>query len=361
MHFCNNTGNDYCFHSCGRSEKLDVQAAVAVSLSEQDLSRLPSPSSKPQDPKKYKPEENGSAIDLPTTEVHVDALARFPSLLGCLEVTSKEEQPKDTKKPNKSRPYGKAVNATSLHSKDDFPSLPASSETPEQSPAIPPGFAAAARQSPSLPLSQQMYRTKPPPGFQTSLGDSVQDKVKENVAPTQDVPVSNPLLKMNGSTQQRNQMLVEKIRALLGYDRSKFDEFKALSGKFRKGTCSAKEYYAHCCDLFEANFPQVFSELVDLLPDEERQKELMSAHQDAKILAKQQGSVKTTSGKPGKKTSTPGVWQSGTTAWNTGLQSSGVSEMDFPSLPAASKKSYQPRYRPSKSAAVLKEAWVRGK
>ena len=344
-----------------RSEKVDMQTAMALSLSEQDPSLLPSPSSKPQEPKKPKAEENSSTEGLPISEA--DALAQFPSLLGSLEVTSKVDQPKDTKGPNKSYSYGKAANAVSLHSVDDFPTLTASAQMPEQSQAIPPGFAAAARQPPSLAASQQTYRAKPPPGFQLPYGASVKEKVKENVAPTQEFSAAETEVKMNRNTQERNQMLVEKIRALLAYDKSKFDEFKALSGKFRKGSCSAKEYYAHCCDLFSTNFPQVFSELVDLLPDEARQKELLSVHQDAKINAKRQSGSKSEAGKPNKKAPAPGVWQGGSTPGSAGIQSNGISEMDFPSLPAASntKRLYQPRYRPTKNPTVLKQAWIRGK
>ena len=349
----------FLFFSYSRSEKLDVQTALALSLSEQDPSGLPSPSSKPQEPKKYKPEETGNAEDLPANDV--DALSHFPALPGSQEHTSTVDKVKDTKRPNKSNSYGKAVNTTSLHSEDDFPALAASAQIPGQSQAVPPGFAVAARQPPSLAVSQQTFRTKPPPGFQTPLGAAVKEKVKENVAPTQELPAPKPEVKMNSSAQERNQVLVEKIRRLLGNDKSKFDEFKTLSGGFRKGTCSAKEYYAHCCDLFGANFRQVFSELVDLLPDEERQKELLSAHQDAKISAKHQGSNNSKGGKTNRKPPSPGVWQSDDTAGNAGTQSGSVSEIDFPSLPVASKKSFQPSYRPPKSATVLKQAWIRGK
>lgn len=328
---------------------------MARSLNEfsEDPSQLPSPSSQPQDPKKYKPEEGNVTGDLPSKDNQ--AMEQFPALIGSLEVTNIGEEPKNSKRPTEPPVYAKASLATQLQSVDEFPTLGASAQIPEQSPAVPPGFAAAAHQSPSLAVSQQTYRTKPPPGFQTK------EKVKENVAPLQEVSVSNTEVKINSSVQERNQALVEKIRSLLGYDKSKFDEFKALSGMFRQRACSAKEYYAHCHELFGSNFLQVFSELVDLLPDPERQKELLVAHQDAKIFAKQQGDRKNKGGKANKKTPSPGVWQSGATAWNLEANSNGVSERDFPSLPAATKTSYKPRYKAPKSATVLKEAWIRGK
>jgi len=333
---------------------------MARSLSEsssQDPSQLPSPSSKPQDPKKYKPEENKSTGD-PAAK-STEELGQFPALLGSLEVKSVDEVSKDSKKPNKPPIYSKAAIAAQLHSVDEFPTLASSAQIPEQSPAIsiPPGFAAAARQ-PSVAGSQQTYRAKPPPGFQTPL--VAKEKVKENVAPLQEVPAPKPEVKMN-SVQERNQALVDKIRGLLGYEKSKFDEFKAMSGKFRQNACTATEYYAHCCELFGSNFSQVFSELVDLLPDPERRKELLIAHQDAKITGKQRGENKKKVGTSHKKMATPVVWQSGATAWNVETKTNDISERDFPSLPAAVKRSFQPRYKAPKSAAVLKEAWIRGK
>ena len=329
--------------------------ARSLSGSSQDPSQLPSPSAKPQDPKKYKPKESkttGEPVAKSTEE-----LGQFPALLGSLEVKSVGEVAKDSKKPSKPSIYGKAASAAQLHSADEFPTLAASAQVPEQSPAIPPGFATAAQQ-PSLAGSQQTYRAKPPPGFQTPM--VAKEKVKENVAPLQEGPAPKPEVKMN-SVQERNQALVDKIRGLLGYDKSKFDEFKALSGKFRQNACTATEYYSHCCELFGSNFSQVFSELVDLLPDPERKKELLIAHQDAKITAKQQGEHKSKAGKSHKKMAASAVWQSGATAWNVETKTNDISERDFPSLPAATKRSFQPRYKAPKSATVLKEAWIRGK
>ena len=339
-----------------RNEKLELQTAMALSLSKEDPSELPSPSSKPQEPKKPKSEDKGNNGEFTANETA--ALADFPVLAGSQEVSSVVDKSKETKKTTTSYSYGQAANA-SLHSKDGFPTLEASAQLLQEQPhTIPPGFAAAARQPPLLSVPQQTSRTKPPPGFQ-AFSQIAKGKVKENIAPVEDTTISKPEVKTSNSKQERNQMLIEKIRGLLGYDKTKFDEFKAVSGKFRKGDCSAAEYYAHCCELFATNFSQVFSELVDLLPDEERKNELLSVHQDAKVKAKRESSSRGKVGKASKKA--PGVWHSEGTAWNVGIQSNGVSEMEFPSLPASSKKSFQPSYKPPKSATVLKQAWIRGK
>ena len=331
---------------------------MALSLSESsgDPSQLPSPSSKPQEPKKHKPEEDGAVGGLLAKET--EELAQFPVLLNSLEVTSADKESKKSNKPRKPPLYASASHPP--YSVNDFPSLSASGQRSEQSPPVPPGFASAARQPPPLAITQQTSRAKPPPGFQTPFEVTSKEKVKENVAPLQEAPVTKTEVKTNSSVQERNQALVEKIRVLLGYDKSKFEEFKELSGKFRKSICSAEEYYAQCYELFESNFSQVFAELVDLLPDPDKRKELLAIHQDAKVIAKHQDD-KNKNGKVNKKPPLPGVWQTGATAWNVETNRGGISERDFPALPAATKPSYQRRYKAPKSAAVLKEAWIRGK
>ena len=176
--------------------------------------------------------------------------------------------------------------------------------------------------------------------------------------------------KQLNSVQVRNQKLVETIQKLLGYDKEKFSEFKVLSGSFRKGDCSGDEYFTKCCTLFGSNIGIVFNELVDLLPDKEKRQELLHAHQDAKIRAKQEGKTVV---KQKKK-------ETGLSAWGAksgppvsqdypviqpSLVIQGpltISSQDFPSLPAASKTRAAPRiYKPNKQKVPLKSAWVRGK
>lgn len=345
------------FSGPNRKEALELQTAMALSLSESasDPSQLPSPSSKPQEPKKHKPEEKGAVGGLPDNET--EAVAQFPASLGSLEVTNVDEGFKKGSKPSKPTTYASA--STQPYSVDDFPSLSTSGERFEPSPTVPPGFASAARQPPPLAVTQQTSRAKPPPGFQTLFEPTSKEKVKENVAPLQEPTITKTEVKANSSVQERNQALVDKIRGLLGY-KSKFEEFKELSGKFRKSFCSAEEYYAQCCELFESNFSQVFTELVDLLPDPDKRKELLAAHQDAKIMERHQGH-KNKAGTVNKKPPMSGVWQTGATAWNVETNIGGISERDFPALPAASKPSYQQRYKAPKNATMLKEAWIRGK
>ena len=79
-----------------RNEKLELQTAMALSLSKEDPSELPSPSSKPQEPKKHKSEDRGNNGEFTANETA--ALADFPVLAGSQEVASVVDKSKETKK-----------------------------------------------------------------------------------------------------------------------------------------------------------------------------------------------------------------------------------------------------------------------
>ena len=87
--------------------------------------------------------------------------------------------------------------------------------------------------------------------------------------------------------QERNKELITTIQGILGQE--KFLTFKAQSGEFRRGVIDASEYYKTCSQLFGQNLKRVFHELVALLPDPEKQQQLLTAFNDAKVLAKQTG------------------------------------------------------------------------
>ena len=339
---------------------VDTQMAMAASLNEpvadDDAPTLPSPLLKPQEPKKYKPEDKENNVGFSVDELP----SQFPSLGGSSK-NSSVKVPAGRKTSSKSCTYGNAHTSGPIRSQEDFPSLNTSAMIPEQPVSIPPGFAFAASQPVSLPMSQQKNYSKQSINLKKPPGEAAEEKIKGNVVPSPESAIS--AVKVD-SIQERNQALVDKIRRLLAYDKPKFDKFKALSGKFRQGACSANEYYDRCCDLFGSNFFQVFSELVDLLPDVDKQKELLRVHQDAKVRAKHKSELNKREG-INKKLPPTGVWP--VTRPGSGnaaplLQGTAtISEQDFPALPASSKRTYQPSYRPVKTAAVLKEAWLRGK
>eukprot|EP00794_Sanderia_malayensis_P009365 gene9365-10352_t len=84
--------------------------------------------------------------------------------------------------------------------------------------------------------------------------------------------VHNPIK----STQERNMELVELIRNLLSSN--DFAMFKDLSGSFRRSEINASQYYDCIFDLLGHEFDLVFLELVDLLPDQTKQQQLLDVY-----------------------------------------------------------------------------------
>ncbi|XP_028843065.1 E3 ubiquitin-protein ligase ZNF598 [Denticeps clupeoides] len=170
---------------------------------------------------------------------------------------------------------------------EDFPAL--TSKKP------PPGFKGAfplkSSQQPGLvpPPPGLGPVGKPPPGF-TGV------PLNGNVEPT--VPLINRSVQPLGTFlapenfQQRNMDLIQSIKNFLLNDESKFNEFKTYSGQFRQGVISAAQYHRSCQELLGDNFSRVFNELLVLLPDTQKQQELLTAHGDSKALEKQQGTAK---------------------------------------------------------------------
>lgn len=78
--------------------------------------------------------------------------------------------------------------------------------------------------------------------------------------------------------QKRNQGLVAKVSEVLG-DQEPIEEFRYISGLFRKGICDAEGYYKRCRAVMGTSaFENVFSELLVLLPDIKKQQELFKVH-----------------------------------------------------------------------------------
>ena len=302
---------------------------------------------------------------------------QFAKCLDNSKVTSEDFPSLGTAPPN-GKNFAKRLDGSMMNS-EDFPSLPGAPAKTKAAYRPPPGFSNVSGRPPGSDVkkSKNTGREKPP-GF-SSNGEppgliKKNDDCKENV--DSHTPGQNQEAATTQASQGRNQALVENIKALLGYNDAKFAEFKRVSGGFRQGSITARHYYDECFQLIGSKFSQVFFELVDLLPDATKQKELLCAHQDAKVVAKQDCKAKNSTNNTSK--DVPGVWnsagQSGTSRpQQPAVQTSTMpgksnrlhfsSEQDFPSLPPASGKRFvQPLYRGNKqSAAMLKEAWVRGK
>ncbi|KAH1025482.1 E3 ubiquitin-protein ligase ZNF598 [Dendroctonus ponderosae] len=135
----------------------------------------------------------------------------------------------------------------------------------------PPGFSSKSV------LSQNTV--KPPPGFVHSnfppLSQS-NDLTFTNssgqsyaISPTQ----SQFTYKQPRNFMNRNQNLIKRIMEVLN-DNDLMRDFKTLSDSFRHGTTDARKYYERCQIILGNKFDEIFSELLILLPDIEKQQDL---------------------------------------------------------------------------------------
>ncbi|XP_070579898.1 E3 ubiquitin-protein ligase ZNF598-like [Ptychodera flava] len=231
-------------------------------------------------------------------------------------------------KTTQSEPSEVAVSMTTAlpdtSSAEDFPSLSsiASSLTSGtvKKPSVPPGFAIAASKAPpgfqpdvKKPprVEKQKPKSRAPPGFGTTtpvvtsaapltLSDIASTSLSApTLTPSAATEVTKPTVKASApksetylppdNFQQRNQDLIVSIQKLLDNSYEKFEEFKTLSGNYRRGKLQGHEYYTQCKELLgQNNFSKIFSELVALLPDRERQQELLRIHNDFKVKEKEE-------------------------------------------------------------------------
>ncbi|KAM3863677.1 E3 ubiquitin-protein ligase ZNF598 [Diretmus argenteus] len=155
-------------------------------------------------------------------------------------------------------------------------SFPVKASTPDHSAAVPPP-----------PPGLGSVPSKPPPGF---TGIPLNSNVVEPTPPTLNRPTQQAGgYRVPENFQQRNMELIQSIRNYLHNDESEFNQFKNYSGQFRQGLISAVQYHRSCKDLLGENFNSIFNELLVLLPDTDKQQELLTAHGDSKALEKQSG------------------------------------------------------------------------
>jgi hypothetical protein len=128
-------------------------------------------------------------------------------------------------------------------------------------PRLPPGLGPPPPPGLSLP-QQQTSQQVAPVSTNSSKSVSANDNNFTYVAPAK--------------ADERNRVLISKIQSC---GQEKFGEFKALSGKYRRGDVDASAYYENCKRLLgDELFSSVFSELLALLPDIERQGALLAVH-----------------------------------------------------------------------------------
>ena len=145
--------------------------------------------------------------------------------------------------------------------------------------APPPGF--------QPPLASKLFQTRAPPGLSAPPVITPPpgfSQVKEEKYAVGDVLAEKSSgisfsYVMPPKCDNRNKELIAKIQVLRP---EKFDAFKSFSGKFRKSEINANVYYENCKQLLgDELFAEIFIELLVLLPDIEKQGELLSVHRKA--------------------------------------------------------------------------------
>jgi len=179
-------------------------------------------------------------------------------------------------------------------SEDDFPSLGGGS----QKKAPPPGFRGVtnntAKKSQPPGFHHLAQKLSTPPGFGAVNGTALS---------------SHKVVDVNGNDDQheylqpddfahRNQMLIATIQSMCGDDFTKFNDFKKLSGEFRRGDIDAEQYYHQCGSVLgKSNFKDVVQELMALLPDIPKQSQLLAIFmeelkRDSELLISEKSSNK---------------------------------------------------------------------
>ncbi len=143
--------------------------------------------------------------------------------------------------------------------------------------------------------------------------------------------LSEPREKMDGdkiplSRKQVETKIVEKIRAVL--DKTKFTQFKTLSGWYRNDQISAIEYMNQCSNLFGPKWEEIGPNVAAVFPEEEKQIELSRYFSRPSLSAP----VRKGKSKKKAKVSTTSVWSSGGRPLTQGV----LSDSDYPSLETAS-------------------------
>ena len=80
------------------------------------------------------------------------------------------------------------------------------------------------------------------------------------------------------SPKERNVQLMNKIKVRFGNNLTKFNQFRVVSADFLKGELQTADYYEKLQLFFGSDFDDIFYELVDLLPDNNKQRGLRLVH-----------------------------------------------------------------------------------
>lgn len=208
-----------------------------------------------------------------------------PSAQPDEESVSDANNPKEKKKRKKNENRGEQQQPTSTshqqqenHHQQQLPNNYIKTLTPK----IPPGFENAYQQQ------QQQPQVRAPPGLSGSRGPSpaAQNHLRIKAPPGLSLTDSGgdggkpfEYLHPAGSSV-RNKVLINNLMASLIPARDErfdtFEKFKEMSTLFRKHVITAFDFYSYCVEaLAPHSFDAVFQELVLLLPDIQKQRELL--------------------------------------------------------------------------------------
>lgn len=189
---------------------------------------------------------------------------------------------------------------------DEFPGL--GTVCPPKKP--PPGFKQESKsvQSSAPPGFRKPAGASynPPPGF---ASQKATEAYTNDTVQGRPFPMSTDLLNYQYSQpngfQERNKLLISIIQSFCAKESLQFDDFKNLSGEFRRSDISASEYYKRCGEILgKENFNEIFPELLALLPDINKQQELLSVYMHSECLKKDDKVLKIS----GKSKNAKGAW-----------------------------------------------------
>ncbi|GAB6031155.1 hypothetical protein CHUAL_007958 [Chamberlinius hualienensis] len=146
----------------------------------------------------------------------------------------------------------------------------------------------------------------PPPGFKSPLGllnngQSSQTSVTFTNSSGEDFTLTSTSVAKSHTAlsfmplsdfNERNKQLMVKIVQVLGGENDNFANFVENSRRFRRDNISAVDYYLFCKEILGTEqFVSIFSELLVLLPDINKQQELLSVYNEMKSCKKNDKSL----------------------------------------------------------------------
>ncbi|XP_076890215.1 uncharacterized protein LOC143541220 [Bidens hawaiensis] len=111
---------------------------------------------------------------------------------------------------------------------------------------------------------------------------------------TRDRPEIGPTTKSVEEVYTANKSMVEKIRAGLGDDPEKYNNFKDVSAQYRQGVIDAETYLVY---VEQFGLSHLVLDLARLLPDKDKEKELIMVYNANRALSGSKGNDKKSKGK----------------------------------------------------------------